>query len=403
MRIMVGHDERSRNSADEITSLSAWPALFDLCGAWKLLASLEARIAALGISLPAADRAELSRRTQPAFLQTMLCVRAGATALTALELAQIPCAGFKGLAALAYLYPGLRSRTLQDTDALIHPRHVEAALTVLEAAGFKRSPDLPWDEYVAFLRNSPGTAGNEAVSLRDERGGAVDLHWRLGTLEVQRLLDCAAPVQVLNRALPLMSAAHCMLLSVHHALRNDFVPGDIARDVCDFAHWEPLLTRTAQWQPLSADAERWGLSAACAALAQIVAELRGDAAFEPPLPLTRSDRTAARQLAALYFHQLLAGPINTDLAYVASTRPLRQIVTGLAGGWNSYREFMRRSEESNGEVSLAVHQRLWNLGKALAGLSPGGWVQVRALARAKDRMAGPLRASESNRLPDPRG
>jgi len=401
MRLMVCTDAESRQAAGEIASLGEWPALFDLCGQWKLLAGLEARIAALGIALAEAERAELSRRTQPAFLQTMLCIRAGAIALSALDGAGIPCAGFKGLAALAYLYPGYRSRTLQDTDALIHPRDVEAALKVLEAAGFRRSPDLPWDEYVAFLRNSPGTAGNEAVSLRDERGGCVDLHWHLGSLEVETLLAGARPAEVLNRPLPLMGPAHCMLLSVHHALRNDFVPGDIARDVCDFAHWRPLLDKTGQWQALSADAERWGLSAACAALAQIVSDLGGERDAEPPLALSRAARAAARDLSAFYFHQLLAGPINTDLAYVASTRPLRQVAAGLAGGWKSYREFMRRSEESNGEVSLAVHERLWKLGKSVTALSSDEWRQVRALARAKDKMAGRRRTPQGNREADP--
>jgi len=333
----------------------------------------------------------------------MLCVRAGAIALSALERAGIPCAGFKGLAALAYLYPGMRSRTLQDTDALVHPRDVEAALRVLEESGFKRSPDCPLSEYVAFLRNSPGTAGNEAVGLRDEQGGAVDLHWRLGTLDVETLLTGTGPIQVLNRPLPILSAAHCMLLSVHHALRNDFVPGDIARDVCDFAHWRHLLSGTGQWQVLGADAERWGLSAACAALARIVAELREDTEAEPPLAVSGADRAVAQQLAAFYFHQLRAGPINTDLAYVASTRPVRQIVTGLAGGWKTYRDFMRRSEESNGEESLPVRARLWNLGKAAAGLSPSGWKQVLALARAKDRMAGPQPRPKGNPEADPKG
>jgi hypothetical protein len=323
-------------------------------------------------------------------------------ALTALEQSGIRCAGFKGLAALAYLYPGLRNRTLQDVDVLIRSQDVEAALIVLEEAGFQRSPDVPWSEYVAFLRNSPGTAGNEAVSLRDERGGAVDLHWRLGTLEVETLLSGAGPVQVLNRPLPLMSAGHCMLLSVHHALRNDFVPGDIARDVCDFAHWQAFLHRTGQWTAVSADADRWGLSAACAALAQIVAELRETPEAESPIPVSRADRAAARQLSAFYFHQLLAGPVNTDLAYVTSTRPLMQVLAGLAGGWKQYRDMMRRSEESNGETSFSVHARLWNLSKSLAGLSPSGWRQIRALARAKDKMAGPQQPLDGERSTNPR-
>jgi len=391
MQLLVCGDEQSRHTANGIASRGEWSAFFDLCGRWKLLAGLEARLSTLGIALPGPERSELARRTQPAFVQTMLCVRSGTIALAALDRAGVRCAGFKGLAALAYLYPGLRSRTLQDTDVLIHPRDVEAALKVLEESGFKRSPESPWEEYVAFLRNSPGTAGNEAVSLRDERGGAVDLHWHLGTLDVETLLASADSVTMLNRPIPLMRAGHCMLLSVHHALRNDFVPADIARDVTDFAHWQELLQEKQQWQSLSADASQWGLTAACAALAQIVAQLRDIQNVEPPLPLTRSDRALAKQLADLYFRQLLVGEINTDLTYVTRTRPVAQIVTGLASGWNSYRDQMRRSEESNGEVTMPVHARVWRLAKAMAGLSPSGWRQVRALARAKDTIAGPRR------------
>ena len=393
MRLLVCRDAQSRQAAEGIASRGQWQDVVDLCGQWKLLPALESRVATLGIALPSAERAALSARTQPAFVQTMLCVRSGMTALSALERAGIRCAGFKGLAALAYLYPGPRSRTLQDVDILIQPQDVEAALGVLEQVGFKRSPDGPWEEYVAFLRHSPGTAGNEAVSLRDEKGGAVDLHWRLGGLDIERLLACSEPAEILNRHLPMMSAGHSMLLSIHHALRNDFVPGDIARDVCDFAHWQALLNETGQWQTISADAERWGLSTACAAIAQIVAEFRGPLNAEPLLLLSREDQATAQQLAAFYFHQLLAGAINTDLAYVTSTRPVKQVASGLAMGWKGYRELMRRSEESNGELSLPLHTRLWNLGKSLAGLSPSGWRQVRVLARAKDKMAGPQRPS----------
>ncbi len=389
MRVLVSSDAPARLTAEEIVSRGQFMALVDLCGRWKLLAGLEARLAGLGVKLPEAECAQLAQRTQPAFVQTMLCLRAGTTALAALGEAGISCAGFKGMAALAYLYPGPRSRTLQDVDLLIPSRDVESALAVLEEAGFRRFPDAPWSEYVAFLRNSPGTAGNEAVSLRDERGGAVDLHWRLGSLDVESLLADAAPLDMLNRRLPMLSASHCMLLSVHHALRNDFVPGDVARDVCDFAYWQALLNETGQWEAVQVDAERWGLSAACMALAQIVAELQENAGTEPPMAVSRANKAAAQDLAGLYFHQLMSGPINTDLAYLASSRPAVQVLRGLTRGWKGYRELMRQSEQSNGEVSLPLRARLWNLGKAMTGISLSEWRQLRALARAKDRMAGP--------------
>jgi hypothetical protein len=68
-------------------------------------------------------------------------------------------------------------------------------------------------------------------------------------------------------------------------------------------------------------------------------------------------------------------------------------MAGLASGWKTYRDQMRRSEESNGEVSLPVHERVWRLGRAMASLSPSEWRQVRALARAKDKIAGSAAAT----------
>jgi hypothetical protein len=383
----------------EIELRGQWEVVLNLCAEWKLLAALDARLAMSAVAPPPEAAAALARRTQPAFVQTMLCVRAGSIALAALEGAGIPCAGFKGLAALAYLYPSPRSRTLQDTDVLIHPHDVERALAVLETAGFTRYPECPWEEYVAFVRNSPGTAGNEAVSLRDEKGGAVDLHWHLGILDVETLLGGAATVRVLNQTLPLMSARHAMLLSVHHALRNDFVPGDIGRDVCDFARWQPLLAKRSEWPAAAEDAGRWGLSGACGALALIVAELQGAADAAPPLALSRDDRAEARDLASFYFEQLRSGAVNTDLAYVASARPLLQVASGLAGGWSRYRAMMRQFELANGEASPSLGARLWNLVRSLGRLSPNRWRQLRALARAKDRIVAPRSQSANETLP----
>jgi hypothetical protein len=387
MKLLIGADAQSRQAAETIAAIDEWHALVDLCARWKLLPALEARLAALGLAIPAEERAELSRQTVPAFVQSTLCVRAGATALAALQDARIPCAGFKGLATLAYLYSGPRSRTLQDVDVLTRPQDVEAALTVLEAAGFTRLPDVPWDEYVAFLRNSPGSAGNEAVSLRDAQGGAVDLHWRLGGLNIESLLAETRTMQVLGRTMPLIAPGHGMLLSVHHALRNDFVPADVARDVCDFAQWQLLIGREPRFDRLAADAQQWGLSTALLALEEIVAELQEIPPLRPSPTATHSDRKKGRQIAALYFYQLREASMNTDLTYLVSPGSALQVISGLAADWKGYRATMRRSEAMNGEPSLPLHTRIWNLAKSAVGLSPQRWRQVRTLARSKDGMS----------------
>jgi len=87
----VGSDSLSRQpSGDSISSSRQWTAeialrgqwevVVNLCAEWKLLAALEARLAMPGFAPPLEAAAALTRRTQPAFVQTMLCVRAGSIA-----------------------------------------------------------------------------------------------------------------------------------------------------------------------------------------------------------------------------------------------------------------------------------------------------------------------------------
>jgi len=384
MRLLACGEKRSQRAAQELASAGEWRALLDLCARWKVLPGLETRLAAAGVALPPKERAELGGLNSRAFVQSTLSIRAGAMAVSTLERERIPCAGFKGLATLAFLYPGPRNRTLQDVDLLVHSSDAEAAMSALEKAGFRRSFAGDWKEYLNFVKNSPGSAGNEAVSLTDERGGAVDLHWRLGTIDVETLLSDIRHVQILGRELATIGPGHSMLLTAHHALRNDFVPDDIARDVCDFAGWQSLLNRTGEWEAIRADAERWGLKRSCLALASIAAGLEDASNTEPTLPASRGDRSAARRLSALYFNQLADGALNTDVVYLTSYRPLLQVMAGAASGWKQYRESMRRSEEINEGRALPVRERLWQLAKSAARLTPSRWLQLRTLAKAKD-------------------
>jgi hypothetical protein len=389
MQMLLCGDTQSLQAAQAIAASGQWGELVDLCATWKLLPALESRIAQLRCQVPADECAELGRRTALAFVQSTLCVRAGIAALSALDRAQIRCAGFKGLATLAYLYPGPRSRTLQDVDVLIHPCDVEAAMTALEDTGFQRFPDIPWSEYLAFVRASPGSAGNEAVSLRDAQGGAVDLHWRLGGLDVEALLAEICRVEMFGTPVPLIPPGRSMLLSVHHALRNDFVPRDIARDVCDFAQWQVLLGKLKEWDRLRADAERWGLSAAYAAMVEIVAEFQGARMGLASPPVSRMDSEMGRRIAGLYSYQLRDRSINTDLTYLLSPGSMWQVLSGLAGGWKDYVGAMRRLEAMNGEPSLHIGGRVWQLAKSVARVSPLRWRQIRALASAKGAMSAP--------------
>lgn len=385
MQLLLGPEEVSRRAADTVAAGEGWSAVVELSRQWKVVAGLETRLGKMGVVLPAEARVALEQLTSRFYVQSSLSLRAGVMAMMALESAGIACAGFKGLATLAYLYPGPRYRTLQDVDVLVRSEQVEDAVRVLEGIGLKRSVEGEWEKYVQFVKHSPGAAGNEAVSLTDAQGGAVDLHWRLGAMDVETLLGGVRRVKIQSQTVPAVSPGHSMMLTVHHALRNDLAAKDIARDVCDFAAWQVLLGETGELDAVMADAQRLGLKPGCLALEGMVAELRGT---EVALRASRSESRDAMRLAELYLRQLQGEELNTDLAYLGSAKPLLQMMGGAAAGWGQYRSYMQKVEKAGGEASLTVVERLWEMVRAAARLSPRQWLQVRALAKAKDRFSG---------------
>jgi hypothetical protein len=351
-----------------------------------VLPGLETLLTETAWEVPRPARADLARRAAAAFVQTTRSIRAGSAALLKLERHGIPCAAFKGLAALSYLYPSPRHRMLQDVDVLIRPADADASLKLLEEEGFRRGSQETWSDYLAFIRNSPGYAGNEAVSLTDAQGGVIDLHWRLGEVDVATLLADVRRRWVFHSEIPVVSPAHGMLLTIHHVLRNDFVPDDTARDITDFARWQELL-KTQEWDRFHEAAQRWGLLGAAVAMAKIAADLSDLDRVSVPIQASPADRRTADHLAALYFHQLQDGALNTDLAYLASHRPWLKILSGARAGWTRYRASMQEAERLNGEISQPLSSRLWSLTKAASRLSPSRWQMVRSLARAKNQLS----------------
>jgi hypothetical protein len=389
MQFLAGTDGVARSLADDITRAGQWPQAIELCARWKLVSALETRLRALAVPLRSNERDDLGHLATQAFMKSSRSLRSAGLALAALERAGVRCAGFKGIAAIAYLYPGARSRTLQDVDVLIDPNNLSATLQLLESLGYRKSFPGDLQEYLAFLRNTPGAAGNEAMSLSDADGAAIDLHWHLGAMNVADLLSGLERATVLGQELPLLSPAHSLLLCVHHALRNDFVPDDIARDVLDFSRWHEYLDAHEGWPPRHATIDRWGLGRAYLALDTISSRLTAVPSPASPVASTVADRRSAARIADLYYHQLQAGPLNTDLTYIASHRPWLQIASGFASGWQNYRSHMRQSESLNGEDSLTLSARLGKFLRSVGHVSPVRWLQLRALAQAKDRVATP--------------
>jgi hypothetical protein len=391
--LLLGSRRRATAAASAFDSSRSLPVLVETCSEWRVLPQLNQRLTELSVELPAEVRKEFRRLTAQAFLRTSRCVERGAEALDILTRAGIPCAGFKGIAAVAILYRGLRDRTLLDVDILIRKEDLGKALSELRRGGFMSAISGSLEDYMAFVRNSPGFAGNEAIALADASGGSIDLHWRLGQLDTEMLLAGTQAVPLFGRSIRVVQGSHCMTVAAHHALRNNFVPDEMIRDLLDFRDWLPWVEEHGAPPEAKEFAKQNGLLGPLLALAQLVesfGEMR--AAFAQSAPA--ADRRVAADLAELYRSQLEEGLLNADLVYLANLKSIRQIVAGAASGWSRYRAHMRAFEQSNGRAPVALGLRLRKLAVGAWRLPFRRWRLVRTLVTVKN--AGSRWASASD-------
>jgi len=383
MRLLVCGPSDLPVVVDAITARDGWPAVIGLAERWKVFPALSARTVVDRLPIPQDLASQLARNTAVQFFRTTVSMRAGCDALRVLTEAGIPALAFKGAAVLAHLHAGMRERMIRDVDILIRPDDLHASLPLLEAKGFRRCiGEGSIEDYISFVEHSPGSAGNHAISLVNRQDAAVDLHWKLGRFDPARLLESAWTVEMLGTPIRVVRPAFGLLLTVHHALRNDLVPDEIARDLLDCAGWfRWMAAHPGEMECTREEAARLGLAEVLGAMAVIVRELGGQAPeFLGKAPISRA-------LADLYLRQLEEGPINTDLAYLGSGRAGGQILKGAWMGWRRYQGIMRAFESRQGEASLSLTQRGLRLVRSVVRLSPSHWRQLRALTRAKDGLS----------------
>lgn len=386
IQLLLGDLSAAQRAVEEIDRLAAWDSVITLANDWKVLPQLRQKLGKSVARLPEESRIRLQDLLSQAFVRTARCISGGADALAMLESRAIPCAAFKGVATLAYLYTGPGQRTLQDVDILVRPEQWQKALELLEANGFVRSVGGTLDEYLAFVHHSPGSAGNEAISLSHDQGTAVDLHWRLGRLDPEILLTQVQRATILGKTVPVVAPRHSLLLTVHHALRNDFVSDEIVRDLLDFHAWLEVLGPACEASGMLQAAATWGLASSLLAMERIVAAIRGVPAAWLAPHASAADLRKAADLAELYFHQVQFGALNTDLVYLSDPQPLLQVLAGAVAGWSRYRTMMKGMEKANGSADATLYGRLQRLAKAVRQLPVRRWRQVRALASAKQEV-----------------
>lgn len=312
------------------------------------------------------------------FLRSVSCLHQGARALAALNEAGIPAVGIKGVAAVASIHRGPHERTLGDADLLLRFADLDRAVAALGRSGFRLDVNLAG--YVEFSRRHP-IVGNLSVSMFAPGGEELDLHWRMGSADVEAVLAAAQPAEVYGRRIAVASHAHGFLLGVHHLLRNDFELDRGIRDLLDCRAWLDALVDRGEAADLAAEAVRWKLGAPALAVASILAALCPAAPAARAIPvftaaLRESDRRQARALHECFLLQRSPGSWNVDLLRLLDTTRLVRFLTRRFGSGATYTPVSVSYEEPG------ISARAGALGRALVNTR---WRLVWALRNAQAR------------------
>lgn len=393
LRLLIGKGDIARSAAETIRQKDNWLEVIELAFQWKALPELSHQLSTLGIVPPGEPRHDLRTLSREAFLRSAIVAARGVDAIDAIAGEGIAVAAFKGLALITVAGSERGSRTLQDVDLLVAEEDVISAVKVLEKCGYRRGFPGDLQDYFKFVRNSPGFSGNEAVLLTAPDGGDVDLHWHVGPrgspmFESRSLVARAQSAQVRGRKVSVIGSVDGALLTVHHSLRNNFVPDEMIRDLLDFASWLAQLDASGQLISFSRAARDCALQSPALAMTEILRKLRpGDsvsrAVSELRDGIANPVLLAARRIEELFFLQLRDGPFNSDMLYLLSRDAWKLILGGALGGWRRYREQMAAFETRKHGAALPVSRRVALLWRDASRAKRSHWSVLRTLAQSK--------------------
>ena len=393
--LVLGDSASAQEASRALTPADKWGDVVALADVWRVIPALRRQATALPLHLTETAERALRERSVRAAVQTTAVAYRAAVVCDALRAAAIPCAAFKGIGVIGNLYRSPAERMVNDIDLLIDPRHLESAHRVLTRLGFSPVVDRI-DAFVEYLDGRPleGVAsGNHFAVFIDADHIEVDLHWELGirpaaSFGCASIIARAESVRLYGYVVPVAVPADAILLTVHHAVRSNFVPSSTVKDLLDLAYWwecEGLLWQARTLIERARDcglaAPLWGLwrtlddldpgGAAGRALGGLVGDLS---------PVERRDGDHLRHLFRL---QLRDGDLNTDLLQLLSRATLTRFLRRRVRHARATVEFTNRIEQVLG---LAPHrrpaQRLAELLRTLGRLNPRTIAGYRALLRA---------------------
>jgi hypothetical protein len=166
--------------------------------------------------------------------ETAFVVKQSFAGLEVLQKASIPFVITKG-PGIALECAAITDRSFVDLDVVVEPSQFRDALRVLRSEGYaERKPTVqPWDSFNRFCR--------EAINLRNESGGSIDLHHRVSPwywstgLTFDRLFEDAQTRETYGFELPIASPLHNLMVAALHVVSDKSRPGQTLKA------WRDLL------------------------------------------------------------------------------------------------------------------------------------------------------------------
>lgn len=184
-------------------------------------------------------------------------------------------------------------------------------------------------------------------------------------------------VNLFGNPIRIISPGDGLLLSAHHAVRENFAPDGMLRDVLDTFSWMKLLDQRGELQACLERARRCRIEAPIQALTEILSA-KG-ACVRPSAPL--SPHAAA--LTQLFWLQTRNGPPGKDLTYLPDPHAVQQILSGALSGWARYSAYMKALETKLTGKPVPLWRRAADLARQLLRYGFHGWKMIRAQARTK--------------------
>lgn len=169
-------DEAVREAAGAITD---WPRFLRVVRRHRVTGFVRASLSAAGVRLAVPVAFQLGRRAEHLVRKNAALATESVAIQQLFDAAGMPAMVLKGAALARLAYGDAAIKEAQDIDLLVLPDHVEAAIAMLEARGYRLISPVPEVAMGPAQRRALVQYRNEASMYHAVTGIPIDLHWAL--------------------------------------------------------------------------------------------------------------------------------------------------------------------------------------------------------------------------------